>query len=379
MVKALANLLPGLRDLRAPLSAGFVWLMAGYLWIAPRIPNLSGPLGEISVDMQQLYKIGGSALLVSAVTFTAYLVGIVSQGSITLILDRLYALLAPASFTAFFGPALTLIAITKRLVRSRNLLGGIRAQEEAINLVRVYLTRADFRSTARRLALSAAVSAYRSGSSFRQKFASTLTPDRFLLVARRISEPKYFEDDEATRRLRQRYGKIIKSIGETPEDSAAIIQRELHTFERLAFQDARFLAFWIESLVSLESHADVLEQELTFLPSKLVASSPESYERWDRLAAEAEFRRALMAPVLGLGASLFERGIPPLITLPITVAASYFLWISSRSRTRLALEQLSQCISGGLISSPELDRIRSGNLNWAIPDAPCPDDKSPVG
>jgi hypothetical protein len=34
----LASLLPGLRDLRAPLAAGYLWLAAGWLYFAPLLP-----------------------------------------------------------------------------------------------------------------------------------------------------------------------------------------------------------------------------------------------------------------------------------------------------------------------------------------------------
>jgi hypothetical protein len=36
----LLNLLPGLRDLRAPLAAGYLWLAAGWLFFAPKLLDL---------------------------------------------------------------------------------------------------------------------------------------------------------------------------------------------------------------------------------------------------------------------------------------------------------------------------------------------------
>jgi hypothetical protein len=360
----LANLLPGLRDLRAPLAAGLVWFAAGYLWLVPKVPSLSEPVMEIFADTQRLYAIGGSVLLASSVTFTAYLIGILSQGSATPILDRLYAILAPTSATLFFTPALILGLLAKRLSRSKRTVKFLEGQEELARLTYSRLTRADFYSTAKRLAVNSAVSAYRADESFRQKFAERLTPERFILTARRLSEPRHLENFGATGALRQYYQQVLRQAEEGPDEYGAVAHRELANFERHALQDKEFIEFWVNELMSIESHARVLEQELAFLPAKLVAASPESYERWDRLAAEAEFRRALMAPVLGLGLALVERGIAPILILPATVVASYCLWISSRNRTRLALDQLSQCIAGGLISSPELDRIRAGGFNW---------------
>src|SRR5262245_48493714 len=71
------SLLPGIRDLRAPLAAGYVWLLFGWLVFEPRygMPTTGSPLYLDTLALIQ--KISPVALAV-AVSFAAYLVGSLS-------------------------------------------------------------------------------------------------------------------------------------------------------------------------------------------------------------------------------------------------------------------------------------------------------------
>ncbi|WP_413758976.1 hypothetical protein [Streptomyces sp. MMBL 11-3] len=70
----LANLLPGLRDVRAPLAAGCIWLLTLWLVVEDRVPTRDQAHGVWA----SLYRLGGlmgpAALLASA-AFVAYLIG----------------------------------------------------------------------------------------------------------------------------------------------------------------------------------------------------------------------------------------------------------------------------------------------------------------
>jgi hypothetical protein len=63
----LLNLLPGLRELRAPLAAGFLWLFAAWLAFEGAIPEPAGA----PEFFDQFEAVGAAA----ALTFAAYLVG----------------------------------------------------------------------------------------------------------------------------------------------------------------------------------------------------------------------------------------------------------------------------------------------------------------
>jgi hypothetical protein len=73
----LMNLLPGLRDLRAPLAAGYLWLIT--LWLAlDRLGWLPAKRPAGTGEVAQLWSLGGTlgkTVLLAALTFLAYLVG----------------------------------------------------------------------------------------------------------------------------------------------------------------------------------------------------------------------------------------------------------------------------------------------------------------
>lgn len=65
----LANTLPGIREIRGPLAAGYLWLVFGWLALGgPTSSELSGPVKELVDGAGQLPD---SALL-AAVSFGAY-------------------------------------------------------------------------------------------------------------------------------------------------------------------------------------------------------------------------------------------------------------------------------------------------------------------
>jgi hypothetical protein len=75
----LANLLPGVRELRAPLAAGYIWLLAGWLVAQPHVPSRSDATGPLAA----IYDLGDAVSAVGlgvAVSFVAYLLGAVSEG-----------------------------------------------------------------------------------------------------------------------------------------------------------------------------------------------------------------------------------------------------------------------------------------------------------
>jgi hypothetical protein len=71
----LANLLPGLRDLRTPLAVGYLWLSALWLLVHAHIPR---SIAEASGPLRSFYELGsfvGNAAVLAALSFIAYLLG----------------------------------------------------------------------------------------------------------------------------------------------------------------------------------------------------------------------------------------------------------------------------------------------------------------
>jgi hypothetical protein len=72
-----AALLPGIRELRAPLAAGYIWLVVVYLAV-----GAPDDIGSFSVPIEHLVDLlssFGTLALGTAVSFVAYLIGSISQ------------------------------------------------------------------------------------------------------------------------------------------------------------------------------------------------------------------------------------------------------------------------------------------------------------
>lgn len=73
----LASLLPGIREVRAPLAAGYLWFVFGYL--AAGAPDKSQGLPAPVRDLVKVAHSAGSAGTAVALSFLAYLLGSLSQ------------------------------------------------------------------------------------------------------------------------------------------------------------------------------------------------------------------------------------------------------------------------------------------------------------
>jgi hypothetical protein len=82
----LANVLPGIREIRAPLAAGYLWLLCGWLiFDLPSEDALQGPAREV-VDLAE--PVPDSAIAI-AVSFAAYLIGSISEDLFTRLLSSI--------------------------------------------------------------------------------------------------------------------------------------------------------------------------------------------------------------------------------------------------------------------------------------------------
>ena len=74
----LANLLPGIRQIRTPLASGYLWLLTFWLLLPPHLKK-AFPTSGVPGDIAHLVHYGGRVSVGIAVSFAAYLVGILSQ------------------------------------------------------------------------------------------------------------------------------------------------------------------------------------------------------------------------------------------------------------------------------------------------------------
>ena len=81
-----AGALPGLRDLRAPATAGYLWLAVAWLFVQPNLDET--PDSAIGRSLFELGDTVGTIGVAAAVSVVAYLVGVVSQEASDQILKR---------------------------------------------------------------------------------------------------------------------------------------------------------------------------------------------------------------------------------------------------------------------------------------------------
>ncbi len=74
----LASLLPGLRQVRAPIAAGFVWLVTAWLALADFVPHSSEGATGVFRDIYAIAGVAGEAGISASAGFIAYLLGILS-------------------------------------------------------------------------------------------------------------------------------------------------------------------------------------------------------------------------------------------------------------------------------------------------------------
>lgn len=101
----LASLLPGLRELRAPLAAGYLWLVAAWLALAGAIPDPDEAPPGIVRDAYELAGAVGQPAVVAAASFAAYLAGVLSVQATAAMLPRLRVLRRRQVLGSRFGVA----------------------------------------------------------------------------------------------------------------------------------------------------------------------------------------------------------------------------------------------------------------------------------
>lgn len=77
-MQILANALPGFRDLRAPLTAGYMWLLFAWLWASPDLDTMTTGFGG---SLHDLSERAGSIWTALAAGVGAYLIGSISQAA----------------------------------------------------------------------------------------------------------------------------------------------------------------------------------------------------------------------------------------------------------------------------------------------------------
>jgi hypothetical protein len=313
----LASLLPGLRTIRAPLAAGYVLLLAALLAFAPVYPSRSQATGVVA-DLYSLYDAAGKGPAFAAITFAAYLVGVVS-------VEVTWFAFAAANGVAQL--AYSLISI-----RYRNLLGGIGRWLFA-------LTPSGSSTKARRSALETVVlrhlvQRYLRDAGFREEVLARVSRSQRLAAERGSHIPAP---------LRGR---------PTAEVAGDILERP---------QARRHVIEWF---VDLRQHAEDLLWESRFAEGS-AASVPGVLEERDRRTAEADFRIGLALPTFALVLVLtYRESVWFFLGGLVSVALLYM----GAAMYADADEAVLRAVAQGRVTWPAAEYLSTGRIHYRSVD-----------
>jgi hypothetical protein len=331
----LANLLPGLRELRAPLAAGYAALLAAFVWLGGRLPSGDQQEGVLG-DLQHAAKSLGTGVSLAIVSFVAYLLG-------SLIAD------VGGAFFARLGRSIT--------ARGRRNLTDLaaRACEAAVGP----------RPTYRRLSAVATTAAKLTE---RPKAGPRELPWDAPFMWRGLDALK--ETRWAFMRwLGGTVDGIRSAVGNLPgwlrwwKSWTVVTPSELYPRKRwrrawtrrdpgervYEARRARIVGAMTCGL------ADATYKELDMVGTRLIGERSELYGAVDRLRSEAELRQAVTLPLELLAIGLIVRGAW-MWGVPLLVAAAC-LPAQGRRRIKAANDLLSEALLLERVKAPTLERF----------------------
>jgi hypothetical protein len=303
----LANLLPGLRDLRTPLAAGYLWLLTAWLLVEPSLPERD----EASGVLQSILRIGevlGPIASAVALSFVAYLVGVLSLG---------------------LGQVVTMGLTLRRIGRARR---HIRPSRENIAEVRAQFEAATARS---------------------RNF--TVTGASRQMVEVRVKD----RVREESQKLKTVGAMLTLTDIDSIFDDRSVPLRAGLPVDKADLGAERLLptdvgrSGWRRILAAVSAQA---LREFDLLPTRLMGDSPEIFAEVDKTRAEAEFRLGIVPPLLAL---VLVGCIKVSWFWAFAFPALGLLLVTGLIKRREAGDQLAQAIQLGKVDPPVLEKLRS--------------------
>jgi hypothetical protein len=344
----LASLLPGLRDLRAPLAAGYLWLAAGWLYFAPQLPASVNDANGVLKDIYRVADASNPVAIAAGLTFIAYLLGILSTGLLTPVVPFIQILLTLP---------ILLISIAVSAIRQ-----SIKKRRQNI-----YLT--NFADDDLWASLT------------RRRRWTTREDRKFDLLAERAStailiDPNHrntfmekLEDRSIRRLIRRmdgfgiwRYQNLMGNALEDEEGKLVKLRKMLAEDLQEGSKAAAVALFASE--VDVYEHLREIDDELKLVPERIVGDKPATYERWDRLMAEAEFRQAIVPPLFAIVAALMARGV---LGWPLWLLAAIIplvIYYQGVLKENAAEAQLIQTVEANVVQLTALERLSTADLHW---------------
>jgi hypothetical protein len=355
----LASLLPGLRDLRAPLAAGYLWLAAGWLYFAPRLPASVNDAHGVLKDIYRVVDVSSPIAVGVGLTFVAYMVGMLSTGLLTApVRGMVYLILTVVRTVVLLLPGLLLLLIGRVADRFFSFTEEDYYVTDRVSLwpdrigrkfSRAPITRAE-KLVIRKIS---------------DKVLNDSTYRKWILGHLEEWNLREFVRQARKRQIYTRY-ELVMEDATLEKDKRLIKIREILS-EDLAPGADEYAEALVSSVADVNRHARDLLDELKLVPERIVGDKPATYERWDRLSAEGEFRQGIVPPLIAIIAVLMVRGVlnwpSGLLAAVLPLAILY----QGIGKEYAAQAQLMQTIEADVIQIDLLERLTAHNLYWWNP------------
>jgi hypothetical protein len=365
-VTLLGSLLPGLRELRAPLAAGYLWVFLCWLVLADRLPEDPAKAAAPLRQIYELAALAGPVSLAVAASFAAYLTGILSVAVFRMV-GRAASYATSYAFrellrggTALFnslprraGAMRGFASVGNRLWRIQGQLGQ-RARSRQI-----------WNSVAWNMAIAVLTRRFSTNTAFRRSVVNSF---EYNLKTALLEGPDLRWIGGVPRGLHEEYLTLQADQSEAGLEAAQKAVEidlwpklvEIAEFDRQLAKHLVSTAYQF-SPRSLGWTLD-LENELRLAPARLAVLAPPAYDRWDRLEGEAEFRFAVVPPLASLLIFGWQRSwMHPMLCLLLLAPLAVLLFLGTQNAER-AQEQLVAAVEAEVISSESFKRLISEEL-----------------
>jgi hypothetical protein len=348
------SLLPALRDLRAYLASGCIWLLAGWIAFAPYAPD-ANHLPSALRDIKNLIDYFGKPIAVAGLVFSAYLAGVLIECLRFFLIKILSAAFTILWYVLLAVPIMVVElsddgSVRRSIYKWTKTSGGRRRHKRKFRQLYgiAWECLADFvredqaarEKLIKRVDLRAA-----------KMIWECLEMDGYPISIRDASGKLYTGDaapelpadvSTCTPEIADVYSKVRNAIAEGLESSALV----------------RHVA--VRVLVDARKYVDILRGDLETLPARLIITNQGSFERWDRVESESEFLRCVGLSLAALGFAFYIRGLWDLIPSFVFAGVAVFLLYEAWRKMISARQQLIGYISSRALES---SLARSGTLD----------------
>jgi hypothetical protein len=343
----LASLLPGLRDLRAPLAAGYIWLAAGWLYFAPQLPTSVEDADGVIKDIYRTVDASNPVAVAAGLTFIAYLLGILSIDFLTPVVNIILILLA-------FTITTPLLAISRIREYLRERRQGLHLTNFEDDLWASFKRRRFWTSAEDRkldLLVGRVSTQILTDADYRNTFMEKLEERSIRRFIRRMEG---FGD--------YRYQSVMDYPWEEKENKLVEVRKMLAEDLQEGSKTAAVALFASE--VNVYEHLREIDKELDLVPERIVGDKPATYERWDRLIAEAEFRQGTLLPLSAIIAALWARGVLGWPLWLLATSIPLVIYYQGVLKANAAEAQLIQTIEANVVQLTALEKLTTADLRW---------------